>query len=128
MAPVTFLRDSGKPVQPYHVSPWQNEGLKDFPAPVLASLRGDWFCIPFGGNGAEFRGEKHPPHGEVAGSEWALVDSKRSGTTTTLVLAFEPTQETVLREQSMLTRDARKVERKKYGQAGARRRFQFSKR
>ena len=44
------------------------------------------------------------------------------------VLAFEPTQETVLREQSMLTRDARKVERKKYGQARARRRFQFSKR
>ena len=44
------------------------------------------------------------------------------------VLAYEPAQETVLREQSMLTRDARKVERKKYGQAGARRRFQFSKR
>jgi len=91
MAPVTFLRDSGKPVQPYHVSPWQNEKIADFPAPVLASLRGDWFCIPFGGNGAEFRGEKHPPHGEVAGAEWAFVDSKRAGGTTTLVLAFEPT-------------------------------------
>ena len=91
MAPVTFLRDSGKPVQPYHVSPWQNEKLADFPAPVLASLRGDWFCIPFGGNGTEFRGEKHPPHGEVAGSEWTFVDSKRGGGTTTLVLAFEPT-------------------------------------
>ena len=33
-----------------------------------------------------------------------------------------------LREASLLTRDSRKVERKKYGQAGARRRFQFSKR
>ena len=44
------------------------------------------------------------------------------------LLGYEPAQETVLREQSMLTRDARKVERKKYGQAGARRRFQFSKR
>ena len=22
MAPVVFLRDSGKPVQPYHISPW----------------------------------------------------------------------------------------------------------
>lgn len=33
-----------------------------------------------------------------------------------------------LREFNMLTRDARKVERKKYGRAGARRRFQFSKR
>lgn len=34
----------------------------------------------------------------------------------------------ILREAGALTRDDRKVERKKYGQAGARRRFQFSKR
>ena len=33
-----------------------------------------------------------------------------------------------LKKAGLLTRDAREVERKKYGQAGARRRFQFSKR
>ena len=33
-----------------------------------------------------------------------------------------------LRSNGYLTRDSRMVERKKYGQAGARRRFQFSKR
>ncbi len=33
-----------------------------------------------------------------------------------------------LKEHQLLTRDPRKVERKKYGQRGARRRFQFSKR
>ncbi len=33
-----------------------------------------------------------------------------------------------LRKNGLLTRDSRVVERKKYGQAGARRRFQFSKR
>lgn len=44
------------------------------------------------------------------------------------VRAFDPTSEDVLREHGYLTVDARKVERKKYGQAGARRRFQFSKR
>jgi small subunit ribosomal protein S9 len=33
-----------------------------------------------------------------------------------------------LRDQGFMTRDPRVVERKKYGQAGARRRFQFSKR
>lgn len=33
-----------------------------------------------------------------------------------------------LREYNLLTRDPRKVERKKYGRRGARRRFQFSKR
>lgn len=37
---------------------------------------------------------------------------------------FEPK----LREHQLLTRDPRRVERKKYGQRGARRRFQFSKR
>jgi small subunit ribosomal protein S9 len=33
-----------------------------------------------------------------------------------------------LRKAGFLTRDARKVERKKYGQPGARKRFQYSKR
>ncbi|MFA6241498.1 MAG: 30S ribosomal protein S9, partial [Candidatus Hydrogenedentales bacterium] len=33
-----------------------------------------------------------------------------------------------LRRAGLLTRDAREVERKKYGRPGARKRFQFSKR
>jgi len=41
---------------------------------------------------------------------------------------YDPTTETALRDAGFLTRDSRKVERKKYGQSGARRRFQFSKR
>lgn len=41
---------------------------------------------------------------------------------------YDPSTEDALRENGLLTRDAREVERKKYGQAGARRRFQFSKR
>jgi small subunit ribosomal protein S9 len=41
---------------------------------------------------------------------------------------YDPTLEGALRDNGMLTRDSREVERKKYGQAGARRRFQFSKR
>ena len=35
---------------------------------------------------------------------------------------------TPLRQAGFLTRDARKVERKKYGQPGARKRYQYSKR
>jgi small subunit ribosomal protein S9 len=41
---------------------------------------------------------------------------------------YDPALEPILRENNFLTRDAREVERKKYGQRGARRRFQFSKR
>lgn len=44
------------------------------------------------------------------------------------LLEYDPSLESILRDQGFLTRDAREVERKKYGQAGARRRFQFSKR
>ena len=42
--------------------------------------------------------------------------------------AYDASNHTALRANGFLTRDPRMVERKKYGQAGARRRFQFSKR
>jgi small subunit ribosomal protein S9 len=41
---------------------------------------------------------------------------------------LNPEFRTPLKKAGFLTRDARVVERKKYGQPGARRRFQFSKR
>ncbi len=41
---------------------------------------------------------------------------------------FEPALRAVLKKDGFLTRDARVVERKKYGRAKARRSFQFSKR
>lgn len=41
---------------------------------------------------------------------------------------FDPTMRPGLKRGGFLTRDARKKERKKYGQRGARARFQFSKR
>jgi small subunit ribosomal protein S9 len=40
----------------------------------------------------------------------------------------QETRKHVLKEAGFLTRDSRKKERKKYGQPGARKRFQFSKR
>ena len=40
----------------------------------------------------------------------------------------DPSLEQALRDGKFLTRDPRMVERKKYGQKGARKRFQFSKR
>src|SRR4051794_17965160 len=42
--------------------------------------------------------------------------------------SFNPEFRPPLKKAGFLTRDARVVERKKYGQPGARRRFQFSKR
>ena len=89
MAPVTFFRDSAQPIQPYHISPWQNEQPSEMPAPVLVPLRGDFFCLPFGGNAEEVAGEKHPPHGEIAGEPWKLMSMETTGDVSTLTLRFE---------------------------------------
>jgi small subunit ribosomal protein S9 len=55
------------------------------------------------------------------------VGAIRLGISRSLV-AFNEEFRLVLREHGLLTRDSRAVERKKYGKAGARRSFQFSKR
>ncbi len=89
MAPVTFLRDTFSPVQPYHISPWQDEQPSEMPAPVLVPLRGDFFCLPFGGNAEEVAGEKHPPHGEIAGEPWTLISMESTGDRSALTLQFE---------------------------------------
>jgi small subunit ribosomal protein S9 len=61
--------------------------------------------------------------GGLAGQAGAL----RMGIARALVENDENARGT-LRAEGLLTRDAREVERKKYGRPGARKRFQFSKR
>ena len=51
----------------------------------------------------------------------------RLGISRALILA-DPDNRSVLKSNGLLTRDSRKVERKKPGQPGARKKFQFSKR
>ena len=61
----------------------------------------------------------------------AVKARPRTGRTPSISKAltlFEPGLRSVLKKGGFLTRDARTVERKKYGRAKARRRFQFSKR
>lgn len=61
--------------------------------------------------------------GGISGQAGAL----RHGLARALVVANEDYRKP-LRKNGFLTRDSRMVERKKYGQPGARKRFQFSKR
>jgi len=51
----------------------------------------------------------------------------RHGISRALLLATENSRD-VLKKAGMLTRDSRKVERKKYGQPGSRKKYQYSKR
>ena len=71
LGPVTF-RVGGKRIQPFSTAPWAEERTaKDLPT-MLKVLRGDFFCLPFGGNATAFEGEQHPPHGETANRRWTL--------------------------------------------------------
>lgn len=71
LGPVTFDR-RGRKLNPYSVAPWAEEPADASLIPLLKALRGDFFCLPFGGNGTAFRGERHPVHGETANSTWEL--------------------------------------------------------
>jgi small subunit ribosomal protein S9 len=63
----------------------------------------------------------------VGGGHSAQAEAVRHGIARAL-LAEDPERRRVLKRAGYLTRDARKKERKKYGQPGARKRFQYSKR
>jgi small subunit ribosomal protein S9 len=61
------------------------------------------------------------------GGHSAQADAMRHGIARALCL-IDPERRSSLKKAGFLTRDARKKERKKYGQPGARKRFQYSKR
>lgn len=108
-APVTFFPHSDAPIRPYYVSPWQDEPASEMPVPVLVPLRGDFFCMPFGGNGTAYRGEEHPPHGEVAGSRWQLEGKSHSGGVQRLDLSLRTTVRNGEVRKSILLRDGESV-------------------
>lgn len=80
--------------------------------PLLATETADKFDVLILASGGGFSGQ---------------AGAARLGIARALV-EFNAELRAKLKELKMLTRDPRAHERKKYGQAGARRRFQFSKR
>jgi small subunit ribosomal protein S9 len=63
----------------------------------------------------------------AGGGHSAQAEAVRHGISRAL-LTEDPERRRVMKRAGYLTRDARKKERKKYGQPGARKRFQYSKR
>jgi small subunit ribosomal protein S9 len=63
----------------------------------------------------------------VGGGHSAQAEAMRHGIARALC-ELDPERRSSLKRAGFLTRDARKKERKKYGQRGARARFQYSKR
>lgn len=83
LGPVTFKLGRRK-VKPFSVAPWVEEKVVRALPPILGVLRGDFFCMPFGGNAQAYRGEQHPIHGETANRRWKLHSLKRKPSLTQL--------------------------------------------
>lgn len=89
LAPVRFRLPQGV-VEPFAVAPWAQEPEASKLIPLLRSLRGDFFCAPFGGNESAYRGEQHPPHGETANAAWKFESLQKEEHGTTLHLSLAP--------------------------------------
>jgi small subunit ribosomal protein S9 len=63
----------------------------------------------------------------IGGGKSAQAEAMRHGIARALI-TLDPEKRSAQKRAGFLTRDARKKERKKYGQPGARKRFQYSKR
>ena len=88
VAPVTFDL-GGRSFAPMAVAPWAQESLAPALPACVRALRGDFFCMPFGGNGTPFLGERHPPHGETANGRWTFESLEQRPRRTTLHLSME---------------------------------------
>lgn len=88
LGPISFNLD-GRVVSPFNLAPWAEETFEPELPPILRVLRGDFFCLPFGGNDVPFGSERHPPHGETANRKWTFESLSNSDGRTTLHASME---------------------------------------
>jgi len=90
LAPVIFFPQEAHPIQPYAIAPWWSEPLDPAIPPLLATLRGDFFCSAFGSaNAGQSAGRMLPPHGETANGMWHAMGHGSSTSGCWLQLGME---------------------------------------
>lgn len=73
LSDVTFTFEDGRQVRPMHTAPWADERLAGDTPPMLKTLRGDFFCAPFGLS--DLLPEMPLVHGLPANGAWRLTGS-----------------------------------------------------
>lgn len=74
MAPITFFPKEKAKFSPMAIAPWSKDTKAKYAVKHLSLLRGDFFCLPFGGNATPNGKEKFPAHGETSNEDWKMVD------------------------------------------------------
>jgi len=86
IGPATFVLSDGRQAQPLQIAPWTFEPEAANLPPLMRRLRGDWPCVPFGGDanrelpaGWSATGETVPPgepfHGHGANETWRVLEA-----------------------------------------------------
>lgn len=59
LGPTAFVLPDGRQVSPFHIAPWFDDEAVQADGGLLAGLRGEWPCVPFG---YPFPSDEYPPH------------------------------------------------------------------
>jgi hypothetical protein len=62
-----------KQASPFWVAPWWKEPCREEDPWIVRMLRGDFFCLPFGGNAEPWEGRSCALHGNTANECWEMV-------------------------------------------------------
>lgn len=64
LGPTAFVLSDGRQVSPFHIAPWFDDETVQSEGGLLAGLRGEWPCVPFG---YPFPSDEYPAHwpGEI---------------------------------------------------------------
>ena len=79
----------GKVINPFFIAPWWREAPYLNEDRILNILRGDFFCMPFGGNEDEYNGINYPVHGETCNNSWELENWDKQEDTQKICLAMD---------------------------------------
>ena len=75
-----------KDFRPFFIAPWWREADLGAEDEIMKVLRGDFFCLPFGGNEEPYEGVQHPAHGITCNDCWSFVQRDEDDREKTLKL------------------------------------------
>jgi len=104
LGPVIFDKRKRK-ISPFSVAPWCKEKLPPGTPNIIRALRGDFFCMPFGGNSSKWDGEMHPLHGQPANDHWKFESLTKARGETTLHLSMRTTVRSGRVDKTITLRD-----------------------
>lgn len=83
----------GETIDPYFISPWWDEKPFLDQDPIMQTLRGDYFCFPFGADVSPFPDVSYQIHGRTANNCWDFISIAADGENKTMTMRMDLTPE-----------------------------------